>query len=778
MSAQLELLIKANHEGVSRALSEMQGQLRTLAGNAKQLNDQLKSSAAESARAMGAMRGEVESLANSFSSKLGPAGAVLGSLGPHGMAAAAGLGAAATGAALFARSLADTVGRGGRLADLSAQTGIAAESLQRLQYAAELNGNTIEQMAGAVNILQRNLANAPEKFERWGLSVERLTALRPEQQLAAISEAIRGMDSPTQQAAAAMEMLGRSGAQLLPTLKSNMAALADEADRLGAVMGDETVAAADALGDATTKLDKAWVGLKDSLTAVVIENSGATQWLEDMATAVGALTGRVREGTPALSAYFAMLAKLAGLSQMGGGLKLAGAMLGGPGGPPAAGGGGFGANLPEINFAGIDAAALRAATENVRTYASELKKLQAERIKALQSAPRGSFVESITVSGGADTIRGVPYTNPNQADLPTRILGQQFTLPAVTKATISWDQQLQRLANTMQAMGSVTGRAGQNLAALTATIANIGGNLKDMKGGGFLSKLVGGLGIASSVVGFIGGLFGGGPSKAEREAEQKKRLEDAARAAAEAQQNRISGLGSAATSLSAFLQAGGGGTTGGTYAVGIFAALTKETGNVVKAIQQLGPALDQMADKFKGSSAAFDQLLGMSNVLKTSGMGDQISALQDLAKALGQGGIAGTPAIVGALATDTTAQFHQLMGGGASAQEAFAIMQPMFQQLWEELQKKPGSITDEGTLSLLQQAQDQGLVGDEMRTGFSAVVDVLEDIRGLLEGGQGDTVVMIDGAEVGRVAAGRVIEDLERGTNGRFAAAVREAAGG
>jgi len=821
--AEFQLTGKSEIDQAARAVDTLGGKSASTKTRVDLLNKAMASSSS-SAGMLKSSLSEAESAMQGLAARGGPVASIFTSLGPAGLAAAAGMGAAAIAARAMVSAVSDAVARGGRLSDLSEQLGMSADSIQRLQYVASLGGNSLEQLATGVGILQKNMIEAPEKFERWGVSIEKLMALRPEQQLAEIAGAIQKIQSPAAQTAAAMDLLGKSGAQLLPTLKTDLAGAAAEADALGAVMSGRTVAAADALGDAGTKLGVAWTGLKDRFAEVVIQTPSLTRALEDTAHALGAVGREVSAAGPGLRAYLEFLLQISGARQMLFAPKLvasgataagaAGALMGGPFGDigialglarntpapsaPAAGGGGLGMS-PGFRGLGGAFAKLQAELQALaRRMEAEAAKAAAEA-KAMQEAlfaagssqvahlfagPPSSIVE------GGDPFAGPPssmiegpaaYSNPAFATTMSVMGGN---LPAVTKAATSWDQQLQRLANTMQAMGSVTGRTGQKLAALTATIANIGGNVKDMKGGGFFDKLLGGLGIGASVVSFIGGLFGGGPSKAERAAAAKQAAEEAARAAEEARQNRIAGLGNAATSLNTFLQAGGSAQTGGVYAAGIFAGMVRETGNVVQALNALGPALQEIRKRFEetgeSGSAALDHLLGMSSILDKTGMGGQISALQDLAKALGQGGIAGTPAIVGALAQDTTSQFHQLMGGGATAQDAFNIMQPMFQQLWEAQQKRPGSITDEGTLSLLQQAQDQGLVGDDLRTGVSATNSWLEKIYGVLSGGGGEqeTSIYLDGEKVGSYARKAVADGLERGTDGRLRGAVRNVQAG
>lgn len=145
-----------------------------------------------------------------------------------------------------------------RLSDLSAQTGIGTTALQRFEYAGKLVGVSLDTMAMAVGQMQRRLASnedgAVQALERLGITLADLRGMAPEAQFEAIASQISRIPDPAERTRVAMEIFGRSGAQLLPLLRTDLKAVGDEAERLGAVMGDRVVAAGDKLDDLWTKL--------------------------------------------------------------------------------------------------------------------------------------------------------------------------------------------------------------------------------------------------------------------------------------------------------------------------------------------------------------------------------------------------------------------------------------------------------------------------------------------------------------------------------------------
>ncbi len=170
--------------------------------------------------------------------------------------------------ALAAKSFADT---GSQLNDLAARTGVSVEALGELGYAAQQSGASLEDVEKAVRTMQRTIVaavngsdQAATALDRIGLSAEALAGLKPEQQFAAIATALARIEDPTQRAAAAMGVLGKSGTTLLPMV-GDLAALRAEARRLGVVMSGGQAKLADDLGDAFDRVKASLQGVANAV---------------------------------------------------------------------------------------------------------------------------------------------------------------------------------------------------------------------------------------------------------------------------------------------------------------------------------------------------------------------------------------------------------------------------------------------------------------------------------------------------------------------------------
>ncbi len=136
------------------------------------------------------------------------------------------------------------------LVKLHDTTGISIEGLQRFQIAGDDAGNTIQEITGAIARMEDRLAggdsSAVAALGKLHLNFEQLRSLTPENQFIAISEAIRQIPDPAEQVNIAIDLFGKSGASILPTLKRGFDDLKDSS--VG--MSESTVRALDDVGDA------------------------------------------------------------------------------------------------------------------------------------------------------------------------------------------------------------------------------------------------------------------------------------------------------------------------------------------------------------------------------------------------------------------------------------------------------------------------------------------------------------------------------------------------
>jgi hypothetical protein len=148
-----------------------------------------------------------------------------------------------------------------KLSDLAAKTGMSAEALQRLSFVTSQSGVSLEQIATGATKLGRALVegdkSAVKAVQALGLEVQELIAMGPEGAFLAIGEAIAKVPNPMEKAALATAIFGRAGAEYLPAFTTNMTQLAAEAQRSGAILSNDLVAAGDKAGDAFTRLKAA-----------------------------------------------------------------------------------------------------------------------------------------------------------------------------------------------------------------------------------------------------------------------------------------------------------------------------------------------------------------------------------------------------------------------------------------------------------------------------------------------------------------------------------------
>ena len=174
---------------------------------------------------------------------------------------------------------------GGAMSDLSAQTGESAGDLLVLKQAFEDTGVGGDALGQTLAIMRRNLADLSgsgtkgETFKQMGLDLKALQSMGAEDQLETIGRAIRAMDNPTKEAAASMEIFGRSGAGMLTFLKDD-AALGTARKSLGSLTDiiDDNANAFDAISDRIGRFKMKsmglWAGLAEGLTPLVDQITG------------------------------------------------------------------------------------------------------------------------------------------------------------------------------------------------------------------------------------------------------------------------------------------------------------------------------------------------------------------------------------------------------------------------------------------------------------------------------------------------------------------------
>lgn len=185
--------------------------------------------------------------------------------------------------ATVASSLSSFVEYSTGVGDLAAKIGASAQDLQKFQYAALMSGSSGEELAGAVEILGKNLGQVasgknkaiPEMFKQLGVSLydanghlKTATELLPE-----IANCMRSQETATQKSYIATTLFGKSGQGLIQMLEQGsegLNELANDAEHLGIVLEDDVLNVAGEYDDAMNRLQTSLQGVQFAIAQKVL----------------------------------------------------------------------------------------------------------------------------------------------------------------------------------------------------------------------------------------------------------------------------------------------------------------------------------------------------------------------------------------------------------------------------------------------------------------------------------------------------------------------------
>ncbi len=193
-----------------------------------------------------------------------------------------------------------------RIAKMSQSSGVAVETLSRLQHAANLSGVSFEVMSKGITKLQRSMYDAnqglktqSDAFGSLGVSVVDSTGkLRDtEAVMQDVAEKFKAMEDGAEKAATAQILFGRSGVEMIPFLnagKEGLQEMATEADKLGLTLGSKTAKAAERVNDQMTRVSGVLRGVFMKVMEALlphIENAvnALKEWATDPANVKGAI---------------------------------------------------------------------------------------------------------------------------------------------------------------------------------------------------------------------------------------------------------------------------------------------------------------------------------------------------------------------------------------------------------------------------------------------------------------------------------------------------------
>jgi hypothetical protein len=215
-----------------------------------------------------------------------------------------------------------TVETAGALNDTSVALGVTTDAIQELGYAAQLNGSSVEGMADGLRKLSIHMAaaaggseEAAQTFSKLGVRIKSEDGkLRDADQVFAdLADKFKAMPDGARKVATAVDLFGKSGAALIPTLQAGrdgLAELRQEARELGIVLDKDTIAAGDDLDDTWVKLKLAAVGLRYSIAGPLLAslNESAKSTLAWIKANRGLIAQRMRSVLKGLAAAIKTIA--------------------------------------------------------------------------------------------------------------------------------------------------------------------------------------------------------------------------------------------------------------------------------------------------------------------------------------------------------------------------------------------------------------------------------------------------------------------------------------
>ena len=213
--------------------------------------------------------------------------AAAGGLGNFAKTAGIGLAAVATAAAAAGTALGiavkGAIDHADSMGEMAQQVGVSVEALTSLGYAAKMSGSDTETLATGLRKVAQNMMTVAEgstgpvasAFNALGISVQNAngTLRASDEVLLDVAGKFARMEDGATKTALAVQLFGRSGAELVPFLsqgREGISALTAEADRLGITISGSTANAAGAFNDTLDRISATFTGVINQIAAGVL----------------------------------------------------------------------------------------------------------------------------------------------------------------------------------------------------------------------------------------------------------------------------------------------------------------------------------------------------------------------------------------------------------------------------------------------------------------------------------------------------------------------------
>lgn len=228
---------------------------------------------------------------------------------------------------------------------LATEFGISTDALQEFQYMAGLTDTDLSTITGSMKRLTKILGEtaktgeASDAFKRLGINLyEADGRMRSANDVFLdVIDRLGNMEEGVERDALAMELFGKSAQELNPLIatgKEGIAAYAQEAHEMGAVLDGEALGALGEMDDGFVRLEQAGVALKNTIgvalapaiTAVTNAIISLSQWFQnldpDMQKTILTITGLVAVVVPAIAIVVQVVETIKGLKAVFEGLSL------------------------------------------------------------------------------------------------------------------------------------------------------------------------------------------------------------------------------------------------------------------------------------------------------------------------------------------------------------------------------------------------------------------------------------------------------------------------
>ena len=274
-----------NSEGAKRLETALNQQKTALANTKSALDNTEKAleEAEKNADDFGDQVEESGKQADDASGRFSNLGSIMGSIGGAIAKGVATMGAAAAGAAT---ALAGLSVEGGKYADdvltISANTGIAADSIQKYQYALNFIDGDLTTLTKSMEKNKQRMGDAAEgnatyaaAYEKLGVSIKNADGTFRDSEAVYwdVIDALGQVTDEVERDNLAMDLMGKSSQELRTVIEAGSEAFkecGEEAEKMGAVMSDESLNALGAFDDKVQQLSAGMGGLKNAAAMVAL----------------------------------------------------------------------------------------------------------------------------------------------------------------------------------------------------------------------------------------------------------------------------------------------------------------------------------------------------------------------------------------------------------------------------------------------------------------------------------------------------------------------------